>query len=81
MINLSNNTTKDEVNVTKLYGQEATLPKEDFIKKYKVKEEGLSSSEAEERLRNLGLNEIKQAKPKKWYHYFLESLFTPFNCI
>ena len=34
MINLSNNTTKDEVNVIKLYGQEATLPKEDFIKKY-----------------------------------------------
>ena len=81
MINLSNTTTKDEVNVTKLYGQEATLPKEDFIIKYKVKEEGLSSSEAEERLRNLGYNEIKQAKPKKWYHYFLESLFTPFNCI
>ena len=30
---------------------------------------------------NFGLNEIRQAKPKKWYHYFLESLLTPFNCI
>ncbi len=48
---------KDEVNVSKLYGLEATLPKEDFIQKYKVKENGLSSQEAEERLRNLGLNE------------------------
>ena len=27
------------------------------------------------------MNEIQQAKPKKWYHYFLDSLFTPFNCI
>lgn len=72
---------KDEVNVSKLYGLEATLPKSEFMQKYKVTETGLSSHEAEEKLRNLGLNEIKQAKPKKWYHYFLESLFTPFNCI
>lgn len=72
---------KDEVNVSKLYGSEATLSKDDFIQKYKVTDNGLSSNEAEERLRNLGLNEMKQAKPKKWYHYFLESLFTPFNCI
>lgn len=78
---MSNNTTKDDVNITKLYGLEATLSKDDFIKKYKVKNGGLSSNEAEERLRNLGPNELKQAKPKKWYHYFLESLFTPFNCI
>ena len=72
---------KDEVNVSKLYGLEATLSKEDFIQKFKVKEDGLSSNEAEEKLRNLGLNELKQTKPKQWYHYFLESLFTPFNCI
>ena len=32
-------------------------------------------------MQNLGYNEIKQAKPKKWYHYFLQSLFSPFNCI
>ena len=36
MIILTNNTTKDEVNVTKLYGQEATLTKEDFIKKLQI---------------------------------------------
>ncbi|MBQ2937866.1 MAG: magnesium-translocating P-type ATPase [Clostridia bacterium] len=42
---------------------------------------GLSNEKAEENIRNLGLNEIKQAKPKKWYNYFLESLLTPFNCI
>ncbi len=32
-------------------------------------------------MQNLGYNEIKQAKPKRWYHYFLQSLFSPFNCI
>ncbi len=78
---MSNNMIKEEVNVSKLYGLEATLPKEAFIKKYNVKEDGLSSAEADERLLNLGLNEIKQAKSKKWYHYFADSLFTPFNCI
>ena len=74
-------TVKDEVNVSKMYGEECTLPKDEFLKKYKVNENGLSSNKAEELLRNLGLNEIKQSKPKRWYNYFLESLFSPFNCI
>lgn len=73
--------TKDEVNVSKLYGQECLLPKDDFIKEYKIKENGLSQSEADYKIKQLGANIIKQAKPKKWYHYFLESLFTPFNLI
>ncbi len=72
---------KEEVNVRKMYGQECILPKDEFIKKYNVKEDGLSSSEAEYKIKQLGLNEIKQSKPKKWYNYFLESLITPFNCI
>ena len=42
---------------------------------------GLSNKKAEENIRNSGLNEIKQAKPKKWYNYLLQSLITPFNCI
>ena len=72
---------KEEVNVSKMYGEECTLPRDEFIKKYKVNEEGLSSEKSSELIKNLGLNEIKQAKPKKWYNYFLESLFSPFNCI
>ncbi len=78
---MSNTTIKDEVNIQKLYGLEATLSKEDFLKKYRINENGLSSEEANEKIHKLGLNEIKQAKPRKWYHYFLESLFSPFNCI
>ena len=73
--------TKEDVNVGKMYGEECTLPRDDFIKKYKVNEEGLSSEKASELIKNLGLNEIKQAKPKKWYNYFWESLISPFNCI
>ena len=54
---------------------------EDFIEKYHVSEQGLSSSQAESRIQKYGPNEIRQAKSKKWYNYFLESLFSPFNCI
>ena len=74
-------TYKEEVNIRKLYGKECTLPKDDFIKIYNINVNGLSSSEAEERLHKYGLNEISNAKPKKWYHYFLKSLFSPFNSI
>ena len=30
--------TKEEVNVAKMYGEECTLPKDEFIKKYRVSE-------------------------------------------
>lgn len=72
---------KDEVNVQKLYGKESTLSKEEFIKEYNIDVNGLSTEEAQKRIEKYGLNEIKSAKPKKWYHYFLESLFSPFNSI
>ena len=74
-------TTKDDVSISKMYGQECLLSKKDFIKKYQIKEIGLSHSEAEYKLKQLGPNVIRQSKPKRWYHYFLESLFTPFNLI
>ena len=72
---------KEEVNIEKLYGNECILSKDDFIKNYHIKTSGLSSCEVEDKLHKYGLNEISQTKPKKWYHYFLESLFSPFNSI
>lgn len=72
---------KEEVNVSKMYGEECTLPRDEFINKFRVNENGLSSKRAEELIKNLGLNEVKQEKPKRWYHYLIESLFSPFNCI
>lgn len=73
--------TKDDVNISKLYGQECLLSKKDFMNNYHINENGLTSDQANARLQKLGLNEVRQAKPKRWYHYFFESLFTPFNII
>ena len=72
---------KEDVDVFKMYSNYSKLPKDEFLKKNKFSENGLSKQNIESNLRNFGLNEIKQSKPKKWYHYFFESLLTPFNCI
>lgn len=79
LIILSN--TKEEVDISKLYGEQCTLPKDKFIKNYNVNQNGLTNAEAQRRIDKLGLNEITGSKSKKWYHYFLSSLFSPFNCI
>lgn len=78
---MENKYERENIDIKKMYGQEATLKKEEFLAKYKIKESGISSKEAEYKLKKYGTNEIKQGKPKKWYHYFFESLFTPFNSI
>ena len=73
--------TKEELSISKSYGNECLLPKDEFIKNFHIKENGLSTQDVNYLTQKYGLNEIKQAKPKKWYHYFLESLFSPFNSI
>ena len=73
--------TKEDVNINKMYASESKISKDEFIQKYKIAENGITNEEAEEKFRRLGPNEIRQAKPKKWYNYFWESLVTPFNCI
>ena len=73
--------TKEDVDINKMYANESKISKDEFIKKYKIQETGISTEEAEEKIKKLGPNEIRQAKPKKWYNYFCESLVTPFNCI
>ena len=72
---------KENININQMYGNDSNISKEEFIKKYNVKEDGLSTGKAEENISKFGQNEISKAKPKKWYNYFLESLLTPFNCI
>ena len=72
---------KEEVDISKIYGESAKPDKGAFVQKNNIKLEGLTNSEAEERIKKQGFNEIKQARPKKWYNYFLESLITPFNSI
>lgn len=77
----NNKLEKEDINILELYGKECTSSKDVFLSEVKISENGLSSEEATKRLHLYGSNEIQQAKPKKWYHYFLSSLFTPFNSI
>ncbi len=72
---------KEDVNIEKLYGKQSSLSKEEFLKSFDIRETGLSSQEVNNLIHQYGLNEVKQNKPKKWYNYFLESLFSPFNSI
>ena len=72
---------KEEVNVEKIYGKQSSLKKDEFLKTFQIDESGLKEEEAISRLNKYGLNEVKQAKPKRWYNYFWSSLFSPFNSI
>ena len=73
--------SKENVDVLKMYGEDSTTQRDEFLKKHKLNEKGLTSKQAEINIKKLGLNETKKAKPKKWYNYLLQSLLTPFNCI
>ena len=73
--------SKENVDVLKMYGEDSTTQRDEFLKKHNLNEKGLTSKQAEINIRKFGLNETKKAKPKKWYNYLLQSLLTPFNCI
>ena len=73
--------SKENVDVLKMYGEDSTTQRDEFLKKHNLNDKGLTSKQAEINIRKFGLNETKKAKPKKWYNYLLQSLLTPFNCI
>lgn len=73
--------SKENVDVLKMYGEDSTTKRNEFLKKHNLNEKGLTSKQAEINIKKFGLNETKKAKPKKWYNYLLQSLLTPFNCI
>ena len=72
---------KDDLNIKELYSKQCILPKEDFIKTYNIDINGLSNKKVIENIKNYGNNTISKTKPKRWYNYLFESLFTPFNLI
>lgn len=74
-------TPKEEIDIQKIYGKEATLPKDELLAKLSVSSAGLSQEQIKKQKELYGPNEVSQTKPKKWYHYFLRSLFSPFNSI
>ena len=75
------NEKKDDVNIEKIYGDLCKSSKEKFISDFKITENGLDNKQVSERLHMFGHNEVSQTKSKKWYHYLLSSLFSPFNSI
>ena len=74
-------TTPKRKRVCKLYEKECTSSVEDFLKENNFKRRGLTTSEARTNLTKYGKNEMRQKKPKQWYNYLLESLFSTFNLI
>ena len=72
---------KEDLNIKDMYGSHCILSKDDFLSKYNFDENGLSSQEAQEIISKNGVNQVSQSKPKKWYNYFFESLFSSFNTI
>ncbi len=74
-------TLKEEVNISELYSEDCFFSKEEIYKKYNTNNSGLSLQEATNRLKKYGYNRVKESGKKKWYNYFFESLFTPFNII
>ena len=72
---------KDDIDIVKKYGKECILQRDEFLQAASFNDAGLTSDEALHLLNTYGLNELKQAKEKKWYNYFFSSLFSPFNVI
>ena len=75
------NIKKEEVDIRQLYGEDCLSNVEDLKKKYNVTDSGISEQRALENIKTIGLNQVKQSKPKRWYNYLFSSLFSPFNSI
>ena len=73
--------SKENVDVLKMYGEDSTTQRDEFLKRHNLNENGLTTKKAENNIKKFGPNETKKAKPKKWYNFLLQSLLTPFNCI
>ena len=73
---------KEEVDFQKMYGQAATLKVEELINQKKINlNNGLTTKQANERIKQYGYNIVSKGKEKKWYNYFFGSLFSKFNLI
>ncbi len=64
-----------------MYEKECKSSVDEFLKENGFKKRGLSTEEARKNIAKYGKNEMRQKKPKKWYNYFFESLFSTFNLI
>lgn len=74
-------TKSSDMNISKIYGKENMLSVDEFLHEKNFHKNGLSNEDAFSLIDQYGFNELKQAKEKKWYTYFFQSLFSPFNII
>jgi len=73
---------EEQINIKEIYGTQSILSIDEFIKQKNIDTiNGLSNAQARENIYKYGKNEIKRAKPKKWFNYLWESLISPFNLI
>lgn len=72
---------KEDIDILKMYGNEAFITKAEFFSNYNVSLNGLTNEAVLENNNKYGPNVISSSKPKQWYNYLFESLFTPFNSI
>ncbi|MCX8074566.1 MAG: magnesium-translocating P-type ATPase [Clostridia bacterium] len=75
------NSNNEKIDIREEYGENCILLVEEFINKNNININGLSDVEAEQNIKKYGKNYISQTKSKRWYNYFLASLFSPFNII
>ena len=73
--------SKEDLNFNEMYGEYCKLSKEEFLKKYNFSLNGLNQEQVNESFKKHGSNKMKKTRTKKWYNYFFESLFSPFNSI
>ena len=73
---------EEKIDIRELYGKEVFSSVEEWTKEQNIDmKKGLNTTQVAENSKKYGRNEMKQKKPKKWYHYLLESFISPFNLI
>jgi len=75
------NNGENKISDIEKYLEDNDISAEEYIKTKKIEPQGLTNEEANKRIEKYGYNETKRDKQKKWYNYFFQSLFTPFNSI
>lgn len=64
-----------------MYEKECLNSVDKFLKDNNFKKMGLNSNEVKNNINKYGKNVMKQKRPKQWYNYLFESLFSTFNLI
>ena len=73
---------KENVDVNEMYGKYCIATPENYVKENNINlETGLTDAEISKNYSKYGKNVNSKTKSKKWYHFFFESLFNPFNLI